>query len=277
MKGRKDEGPAGKDRRQNGNPGRAGHPKTLDRTRIKHGGDERFAFQIGRVGQIVSALVHAFDNVVLLPQRIPAGDIGDRTRAPVFLRHIVRPFQRSRLPRIACRQRLLAARPQQIDRKQHKARGNNERPDRGDQVEQIPSHHRRVGIDPARHPHQPGEMHRHEGDVEADKHQPEHDPAGPHRQGLLGEERVEIIDPRHQRKHHAAKQRVMQVSNDEIGVMRLPVERRQRHHHPGQSTSGKNGQRAGDEQHRQAHLHPADHQGGDEGKQLDTCRDHHRF
>ena len=93
-------------------------------------------------------------------------------------------------------------------------------------------------------------MHRQEGNVEADEHQPEGDPPEAVGQRLAAHQREEIVEAGNHRKQHAADQYVVQVSDDEIGVVGLEVERRQRHHHAGQAAKYEDRQGTGNEQHR---------------------------
>ena len=92
-------------------------------------------------------------------------------------------------------------------------------------------------------PSRPGEVHREEGDVEAHEHQPERDSPEPVREQLAGQQRIPVVDARDDREQHAADQHVVQVGDDEIGVVRLPVERRERHHHAGQPADDEDRQR----------------------------------
>src|SRR5687768_16377639 len=83
------------------------------------------------------------------------------------------PLEGARLPRIPG---TMIARPEsqdEIDDEEKNAQRQNEGADGGDEIEGIPSHHGRIGPDPARHAQEPGEVHRQEGDVEAGEHQPE--------------------------------------------------------------------------------------------------------
>ena len=93
-------------------------------------------------------------------------------------------------------------------------------------------------------------MHRQEGDVEADEHQPEGDLAQPIRQLLAVDQRKEVIAAREDRERGAADQHVVQMADDEERVVRLKVERRERHHHAGQPAEDEDRQPAEGEKHR---------------------------
>ena len=92
----------------------------------------------------------------------------------------------------------------------------------------------RIGVDAPRHAEQAGDVHREEGDVEADEHQPECPASEPLRQHPPGDERRPVIERGEDRENHAADQHVMEVRDDEIGVVNLPVVWHGRHHHAGQ-------------------------------------------
>jgi hypothetical protein len=65
------------------------------------------------------------------------------------------------------------------------------------------------------------------------EHQPEHPFRQPFGQRAPADHRNPVIKGREQRKDHAADQDIMEVRDDEITVVRLPVEGHHRDHHPG--------------------------------------------
>ena len=132
---------------------------------------------------------------------------------------------------------------------------------RRDQVERVPAELGRIGVDAPRHAQQAGEVHRKEGDVEADEHQPERPAAEPLRQRAAAEGRRPVVERGEQRKHHAADQHVVQMRDDEVGVVRLPVERHHRHHHAGQPAEREDEQEAEHEQRRRGESQPARRRG----------------
>ena len=277
MKRRKDERAPGEPRCGLGNPRRPRHPLHLYGLGIDHRGHQRLPPPLGRIGQVIPSRIDPRLHLRLIPQRIPARHMRDRPDPPRLLGHIMCPFQRARLPRVPLDLRLAALGPHQIPHEHRETGGDDERAHRGNQVQPVPAKPCRIGIDPPRHPPQPGQVHRQEGQVEAAEDQPERPAPQPLRQLLLLDEREEVIDPRDHRKDHTPEQRVMQVRHHEIRVMRLEIERRQRQHHTRQPAHGEDRQGACDPQHRQRHLHPPHHERGQEREDLHPCRDHHRL
>ena len=66
-----------------------------------------------------------------------------------------------------------------------------------------------------------------------------------------------VIERGEQREHHAADQHVVQVRDDEVGVVRLPVERHHRDHHAGQPAEHEDEEEAEHEQRRRRDARPA--------------------
>ena len=100
-------------------------------------------------------------------------------------------------------------------------------------------------------------MHRKERQIEADEDQPER-PASErlahHSAGDLGKP---VIDRAEQRKYRAADQHVMEMRDDEIGVVHLRVERHGGDHHAGQAADDEGDEEADDEQQRRLEHRPA--------------------
>src|SRR3546814_4033559 len=67
----------------------------------------------------------------------------------------------------------------------------------------------------------------------------------------------------------------MQMGDDEIGIMRLPVERHHRHHDASESSHDEGHKPAHDEQRRCVEARFSYCQSGDPGKYLDTGRNTH--
>ena len=53
-----------------------------------------------------------------------------------------------------------------------------------------------------------------------------------------------VVERREEREDHAADQHVVEVGDDEVGVVGLPVERHHRHHHAGQPAQREDHQEA---------------------------------
>ncbi|MNI00884.1 hypothetical protein D3C73_537000 [compost metagenome] len=118
-------------------------------------------------------------------------------------------------------------------------------------------------------------MHREEADIKADKHQPEGHLAPGIGKLLSCHEGEIIVDAGDDREEHAADDHVVQMRNNEIRIMRLPIERHERHHHAGQATDGEDRQTACPEQHWHGKDHAARQHGGDEDENLHPRRDRH--
>src|SRR3546814_15305365 len=93
----------------------------------------------------------------------------------------------------------------------------------------------RSGVDAPRQAEQAGYVHRKEGQVEADEQQPEAPAAQPLREGFPARRRYPVIEGAEQREDHAADQHVMEMRDDEVAVVDLPVERHRGDHHTGQT------------------------------------------
>ena len=93
-------------------------------------------------------------------------------------------------------------------------------------------------------------MHREEGDVESDESRPE----VPARQALAQHDaedfRSPIVDAAEQGKDRAADEHVMEMRDDEIGVMNLRVDRNRSDHHARHAANDENEEKAEDEQKR---------------------------
>ncbi len=92
-------------------------------------------------------------------------------------------------------------------------------------------------------------MHRKETNVETDKHQPESPTAEPLGQRTHTGERRPVIKGGKQWKHHTAEQHIMEVGDNEITVMDLPIERDDGHHDPRQSAQHKDEEKTQNKQH----------------------------
>ena len=72
-----------------------------------------------------------------------------------------------------------------------------------------------------------------------------------------GDLREPVVDGREQREHRAADQHVVQVRDDEIGVMDLEVERHRAEHDAGQPADQQDEEEAEHEEQRRPHDQPA--------------------
>ena len=97
------------------------------------------------------------------------------------------------------------------------------------EVQRAPAGQVRVGVDPARHAHQPEDVHREERQVEADHHQPEVPSArAARRAGGRSSWGTSSRSPARMREQRAAEQHVVEVGDDVVGVGGLPVDRHRR-------------------------------------------------
>ncbi len=194
------------------------------------------------------AVVHLLRQARLVPQRLAAG-YGRHAAQPVAAAG--QPFQGARAPDVA--RVVVDGRPEiarQVDQEHQHARGDQVCAHGREQVERAKPLAFGIGVHPARHAGQAGEVHREEGHVKAHEHQPETPAAQPLGQGPLADERCPVIEGREQRKHHAAEQHVMQMRHDEVSVVRLQVERDHGDHDAGQAADDEHEEEPQDVQHR---------------------------
>src|SRR5205814_10333199 len=78
------------------------------------------------------------------------------------------PYQRPRIPRIIPRRLAAEVRPNQIASENQYSRGLKEDTQRDDQIPDVPTPARLIGVDPAGHAQKPGDMHEIERQMEAD-------------------------------------------------------------------------------------------------------------
>ncbi|KWT73912.1 hypothetical protein APY03_5763 [Variovorax sp. WDL1] len=160
-----------------------------------------------------------------------------------------------------------------VDDEQQHARGQHEGADSRQQVERVPAQVARVAVDTPRHAQQARDVHREEGQVEAAEHQSE-DPAAPAlRQAMAVEYRRPEVEAREQREHHAADQHVVQMGDDEVAVVRLPVEGQHRHHDAGQAAQHEDEMKAQQEQRGRVRPHLAAPESRNPGEHLHAARE----
>src|SRR6188472_1588350 len=143
------------------------------------------------------------------------------------------PLKRISLPRIVADALAAPPRLQDVDGEEQERDAHDVGADRRDEVVALPALVR-VGVDPPWHPLEPGEVLRHEGDVEAD----EEDPELPLAEALveLAAEHLgpPVEDAAEDREHDTAEERVVEVRHDEVAVVHLPVDRECGEIDPGQ-------------------------------------------
>ncbi|MCY1549839.1 hypothetical protein D9M68_860410 [compost metagenome] len=116
-------------------------------------------------------------------------------------------------------------------------------------------------------------MHREERQVEAAEHEPEHPAAPALGKPVALEDRRPVVEARKHRKHHAADEHVVQVRDDEVAVVRLPVERQHRHHHAREAAQHEDEMKAQQEQRGRIERDAAAPEGGDPREHLHAARD----
>ena len=226
-------------------PAVAGEEQQVHRPRPARMGDQRLAAAEARARQPVRAGGDLVGQAGPAPQRLARVDLRDAAHAVVLGRQ---PLERAGPPRVVVRP--LAAEPdaQRVDEEQHDAGGEHRGAERRQQVPAGPSRGRPVGVDAPRHAQQAGDVHREERQVEAAEHQAEHPAADPLRQHVALEQRRPVVERREHREDQAADQHVVQVGDDEVGVVDLPVERQHRDHHAGQAAEHEDEEEAEQEQ-----------------------------
>ena len=210
---------------------------------VEHGRHDRLAPAFLRVGQEEAAFIDLLHEILLVPDRVAAFDKWNGSDAPILVIGMRQPFERSGAPGIALRLRP-AGREAQVHADHRHARREQPCSQGGRHVEAAQPEFFRIGEDAARHAHQPREMHGKEGQVRADEQHPEGDAAEAVGQPLSRDQRPVIIEARKQRQQRTADQHIMEVRDDEIGVVRLPVEWRDRDHHAGEAADDEDGEAA---------------------------------
>src|SRR5690606_12650874 len=105
-----------------------------------------------------------------------------------------------------------------------------------------------VGLHAPRHSLEAEDVLREESEVEAGEHQPEapaperlaDHPARPFREP--------VMKPGEDREEHATDQHIVEVCNDEVGVMYLPVEGHRCNHHAGHAAQDEGEEKTADEE-----------------------------
>src|SRR5215472_8282082 len=108
-----------------------------------------------------------------VPKWPPALDLGDDGKVVSRRRRRSRPFQRPGVPRIVPRRTSPEVRSHQVEHEAQHRQNLEKGPDRDDHVPGLPTVSWLVGVDPAWHPEEPGNVHEIEAKVKADQKQPE--------------------------------------------------------------------------------------------------------
>ena len=141
-----------------------------------------------------------------------------------------------------------------LTRKTRKARPRTKAPAVSIWFMQLEAQPLGVGVHPPRHAVEPDEVHREEGQVEADEHQPEVQLAEPLVQHPAEHLGPPVVGAGGQAEDAAAEQHVMEVGDHEVGVGLLQVGRRRGVHDARQAADDEHGDEADGEQHRRPKL-----------------------
>ena len=116
-------------------------------------------------------------------------------------------------------------------------------------------------------------MHGEEGEVEPDEDRPEAHLAPPLAHQLAGHLRQPVVEGPEEGEDHRPHHHVVEVGDDEVGVVDLGIEGDGSEHHPGQAAEHEDKDEADDEEQRRLQHRPAGDQRGDPGKDLYAARD----
>src|SRR6185369_5139788 len=135
------------------------------------------------------------------------------------------PLERVGGPRVVTGDRARSPRPDGTDDEHKDAGRENERANRGDEIQRSPTSFRQIGVDASRHAVESELMHRKEDEIEADEHQPKIPTPRALAQHVSRPLRKPVIERAEKWKHGAANQHVVKMGDDEKRVVYLQVER----------------------------------------------------
>ena len=212
----------------------------------------------------------------VFPQRVVAANRRRVEETVARRRGGHRPFERPRAPGIRPGDPAPAAAPHDVDEEHQHAQAEQDRAERRHEVQLAPAGLGRVGVNAPRHPPQAQLVEGEERQVEPDEEQgevPQADPLAEHPAGPLGEP---VIERPEEGEDRPADQDVMQVGDDEEGIVRLEVDRDRGEHHPGQATDQEGGEEGEHEPQRDFDERTTAPEGGDPAEDLDAVgdRDH---
>src|ERR1700722_629927 len=149
---------------------------------------------------------------------------------------------------------------------------------RDDQIKKVPSSIGLIGIDRSGHPQKSEKMHRVEGDVKANRKQPEmplserlaHQPSGRFW--------IPVVDGSEDAEHNSTNKHVMEVGDHEVRIMELPIPGRYREHDASEAGNQELKQESNAEQHRSCEPYSATPKSGNPVENLDPgwYADEHR-
>ncbi len=203
--------------------------------------------------------------VLAVPEVVEVGD--ERVVVEVVLRGRRRdaPFEAATVPWIGARRRQrggLALGTHDVDEEHHERQGDQEGADGRHHVPEVEAVAVPVGVDAPAHALEAEDVHRAEGQVEADEREPEVDLPEALVQEVAEDLRPPEVEAAQEPEQRAAEDDVVEVGDDVIGVGLLGVRRCDGVGDARQPADGEHGDQADREQHRcgEAQL-PAPHRG----------------
>src|SRR6267154_3199974 len=145
-------------------------------------------------------------------------------------------------------------RQKQVHNENQNARRLEEHADGHEEIQGVPTPARVVGIDSARHYEKAGNVHEIKRQMEPDEEEPEVQFTERLVVHLSGHLRKPIIEGAKGREKNAAYDDVMKVSDDEVGIPKVPSERRCAQHDPRKAGDQELKEKANREQHRRLEV-----------------------
>ena len=158
------------------------------------------------------------------------------------------PLERHRAPRVRRRDRAEAPARDHVVEEDERRGAEPERRERDEHVEV--GELRQVVGDAARHPLRAEDVHREEGEVEADEREPEVELAEPLVVHPAGHLREPVVDPGEDREDGAAEEHVVDVRDDEVRLAHVDVDRDGAEHDAREAADHEHREEAEREQHR---------------------------
>ena len=189
--------------------------------------------------------------VLAVPELVERMDLRDLVEVVDGRRRRRHPLERARIPRIVRSERAEAhGRPHRVDDEHEDRRRDDERAQRGYLVPERETERRRVRVLPADHPLQAQDVHRPEGQVETDDHEPEVQLAQSFREQVTEHLRPPVVGRREQTEDRAPEEDVVEVRHDVVRVRLLVVGRDDRVRHAGEPPDDEHRHAADREHHR---------------------------
>ena len=166
----------------------------------------------------------------------------------------------------------MTQRPQQVPRQHDDGNRLDECPDGLGKVQLAPAWQRVVGVRPTRHASQSEQVHREERQVEPDHHPPEDPPPAALVQQSASDLGEPVVRRSQDPKQRSTTKHVVEVRDDVVGVVRLPVQRHRREVDSGQSTDRKLQHERERVEHRDSQVDATTPQGREPREHFDARR-----